>query len=124
MSKHPQFSLAFNIANSNKERIEAFELYHKAYNAKKLSESYPPDGTDLHIMMEINGFQILLAPGDDTQSINNVVCQLKYINEQELRKAYEVMIKESSDFSIGTYPWTEVGAFVRDKFGVAWWLYI
>ena len=124
MSKYPQFSLAFNIA-SNDERIEAFEFYQKTFNAKKLSESVPSDGPDIHIMMEINGFEILLAPGEFQMSQNPVVtCQLDFDNETELRKAYDILIQEGQNYSIGSYPWAKVGALVTDKYGVQWWLTI
>ncbi|MDD4493975.1 MAG: sulfatase-like hydrolase/transferase [Eubacteriales bacterium] len=33
-------------------RIAAFELYQKAFNARKISEPTLPDGDDIHIMME------------------------------------------------------------------------
>ena len=47
MSKYPQFTLSFNIGPTNQERIDAYELYHRAFKAKKLSESKPPDGDDI-----------------------------------------------------------------------------
>jgi hypothetical protein len=51
MSEYPKFSLAINIAGNNEKRLAAFELYQKAFNAEKVSESTPPDGDDLHIVM-------------------------------------------------------------------------
>jgi uncharacterized glyoxalase superfamily protein PhnB len=124
MSKYPIVSLAFNIANSNKERIEAFELYQKTFNARKISESTPPDGSDIHIMMEINGFEILLAPGGEKNLKNVLTCQIQFDNENDLRKAYDILIQEGQNYSIGSYPWARVGALVTDKYGVEWWLCI
>lgn len=124
MLKYPQFSLAFNLGCNNEERTEAFELYQKAFDAQKLSESYPPDGSDIHIMMEINGFKILLAPGEKENSNNMICCQLRYDNEDDLRKAYDILIEEGNNYSIGSYPWAKVGALVTDKYGVGWWLHI
>lgn len=124
MSKYPQFSLALSLGNNNEERIEAFEFYKKAFNAKKLSESYPPDGPDIHIMMEINGFGILLAPSKKESPNNLVTCQLKFETENDLRDTYEVLIQKSSEHWIGSYPWAKVGAFVKDKYGIDWWLSI
>ncbi|MDX1357328.1 MAG: hypothetical protein R3232_00710 [Clostridia bacterium] len=124
MSNYPQFSLAFNIANSNKERSKAFDLYEKAFNAKKLSESYPPDGQDLHIMMEINKFKILLAPGDAKPMNNIVTCQIQFDSEEDLRRAYDILIEEGWNYWIGSYPWARVGAHVTDKYSVSWWLHL
>ena len=124
MSKYPKFGMAFNIGKTNEERIEAFELYKKAFNAKNISESTPPDGDDIHIMMEINGFEILLAPGGKVEKVleNTMVCEFQFDNENDLRQAYDVLIQEGVNYSIGSYPWAPVGAFVIDKFGIHWWL--
>ena len=62
MSVYPKFSMTFNIGATNDERIEAFTMYQQAFDAKKLSETTSPGG-DVHIIMEINGFSIMLAPG-------------------------------------------------------------
>jgi uncharacterized glyoxalase superfamily protein PhnB len=123
MAEYPKISLAFNIGPNNIDRIEAFELYQKAFNAKKIFESTPPDGDDLHIRMEINGFSILLAPGGEQSKENNVILELGYDNEQDLRQAYAVLIQEGRNYSIGSYPWAPVGAFVTDKYGISWWLH-
>ena len=63
MGAYPKFTMPFSIGPSNKERIEAFELYQRAFKAKKLLESTPPDNDDIHIMMEIYGQEILIGPG-------------------------------------------------------------
>ena len=36
MGAYPKFTMSFSIGPSNKERIEAFELYQRAFKAKKL----------------------------------------------------------------------------------------
>lgn len=123
MSEYPIITIAFNIGPNNEDRIKAFELYQKAFNAIKIYESTPPDGDDIHINMEINGFSILLAPGGEQNKENNMVPELGYDNEHDLRKAYDVLIQEGRDYSIGSYPWAPVGAFVTDKYGISWWLH-
>lgn len=123
MSVYPKFSLAFNIAGRNGDRIAAFELYQKAFNARKISESTPSDGDDIYIVMEINGFAVLLAPGDEKASESVVVCEPLFDNEDDLRKAYIILIQEGQNYSIGSYPWAPVGALVTDKYGVTWWLH-
>lgn len=35
MGAYPKFTMSFSIGSSNKERIEAFELYQRAFKAKK-----------------------------------------------------------------------------------------
>ena len=124
MSKYPKFSMAFNIGNTNEERIEAFTMYQQAFNASKISESTPPDGDDLHIMMDINGLEILLAPGGKVEKIleNAMCCEFQFDNENDLRKAYDILIQDSLYHSIGSYPWAPTGALVTDKYGVCWWL--
>jgi uncharacterized glyoxalase superfamily protein PhnB len=129
MSNFPKFGVAFNVGNNNEDRIKAFELYQKAFNAKKISESINPDGGDIHIVMDINGFEILLAPGGENAvggekgKENVVVCELKFDNENDLRKAYDVLIQDGYNYSIGSFPWATVFALVTDKYRVEWGLY-
>lgn len=125
MPTFPKFSVSFDISGSNEERVEAFKLYQRAFNAIKTVESIPPDSHDIHIVMEINGFEILLGPGPE-KGINDVFCcRVQYDNEDEggLRKAYEILIQEGKDYYIGSYPWAPLGAYVKDKYGVRWWLF-
>lgn len=126
MPQYPKMKLAFNIGSTNGERIEAFELYHKAFGAVKIAESTPPDGDELHILMEINGFEILLAPGGKVQKVpeNAVTCEMHFDREHDLHKAYDALAREGRNCSLeGPYPWATVLALVTDKFGVAWALY-
>ena len=53
------FSMVFKIGKSNEERMGALNFYEKAFSAQKISEF--TDGGDAHIVMGINGFEILLA---------------------------------------------------------------
>lgn len=122
MSDYPKISLAFGIAGGNEARIKAFELYQTVFHAKKIYESTPPDSDDLHIRMELNGFSILLGPGAQQNQENNVVPEVKFGDETDLRRAYEILIQEGRDYSIGSYPWAPVGAAVTDQFGISWWL--
>ena len=94
MGAYPKFTMSFSIGPSNKERIEAFELYQRAFKAKKLLESTPPDNDDIHIMMEIYGQEILIGPG------------------KSMGTGFE-----------GPYPWAAILGLVVDKFGIGWALY-
>lgn len=125
MPKHPQFTLSFNIITTNEERYEIFKLYQKAFNAKKISEGTPPDGDDIHIMIEIYGLQILLGPGSAVRTgLNKIGCEVRFNDENEFRKAYDVLIQEGQNYKIeGPYPWATLLGLVTDKFGVGWALY-
>lgn len=126
MSVYPKFKMAFSIGSTNAERIEAFEMYQKAFNATKIGEGTPPDSDDIHIDMEINGFEILLAPGGKVEKIteNAMCCEIHFDNGDSLRKAYDILRKESPQHSLdGPFEWATLLALVIDKFGICWALY-
>lgn len=126
MSEYPKFKMAFGIGSTNEERLEAFDLYQKAFNAVKVGESIPPEGCDLHISMEINGFPIFLGPsGVERDGLKTgIVCELHYDNEHDLRKAYAVLAQEGWNCTLeGPYPWATLLALVTDKYGIGWALY-
>lgn len=129
MSKYPYFKMSFGIGNTNEERIEAFELYQKAFHAVKTWEGTPPNGGDIHIDIEINGFPILLGPGGKVSKDRDgleigISCELHYDDENEFRKAYNVLIQEGRNYSLeGPYPWATLLGLVTDKFGIGWALY-
>jgi len=126
MPKKPQFTMAFNIKTTNEERYQIFELYQEAFGATKLSEGTPPDGDDIHIMMDIFGFEILLGPGsEDGRGMSNpLICEIRFDDETAFHKAYDVLIRESQNHSLeGPYPWATLLGLVTDKFGIGWALY-
>ena len=126
MSKYPKFKMAFNIGSTNEERIEASEMYQKAFNAIKTGEGTPPDGDDIHIDLEINGFEILLAPGYKVKKVleNAMVCEIHFDNENDLRKAYDILSQEGQNYSLdGPFEWATLLGLVTDKFGICWALY-
>ena len=106
MEAYPKFTMSFSIGPSNKERIEAFELYQRAFKAKKLLESTPPDNDDIHIMMEIYGQEILIGPG------------------KSMGTGFNEIGKEAQSYHTeGPYPWAAILGLVVDKFGIGWALY-
>ena len=126
MLGNAKFTMAFNINTTNEERIEIFELYQRAFGAKKLSEGTPPDSDDLHIMIDIYGFEILLGPGSEVgKGMNNeLICEVRFDDEKDFRKAYDVLIEEGQNYSLeGPFPWATLLALVTDKFGIGWALY-
>lgn len=64
----------------------------------------------------------MLGPGTRRNEEHIVTIELLFGQETELRRAYEVLIEEGRNYSIGSYPWAPVGAFVTDRYGVSWWL--
>jgi len=118
--------MAFNIGSTNEERLEALKMYQQAFNAIKTWEGTPPDGDDIHITILINGFEILIGPGGKVNKIieNAMCCEIHFDSENDLRKAYDVLQKDSLHKSLeGPYPWAEILALVTDKFGICWALY-
>lgn len=126
MADNPQFTMAINIKSTNEERMEMFNLYQRAFHAKKLSESTPPDGNDIHIMMEIYGLPILLGPGSaDGKGLDNpLICEVRFDQLDAFHHAYDALREEGRSYSLeGPYPWATLLALVTDKFGVGWALY-
>ena len=129
-----KFTMSFSIGSTNnankdnKERLDAFELYSKAFNAKKLSEEGPPEYDDIHIMMDIYGIEILLGPGGGkigTGFDNILNCEVRFDSESEFHMAYDVLVKENakSHSLEGPYPWATLLGLVVDRFGIGWALY-
>ena len=129
-----KFTMSFGIGSTNdaykdnQERLDAFELYRKALNAKKLREEGPPEYEDIHIMMEIYGLEILLGPGGGktgTGFDNILNPEIRYDDESEFRKAYDVLVESDckSHSLEGPYPWATLMGLVVDKFGIGWALY-
>ncbi|MGI6199962.1 MAG: VOC family protein [Christensenellales bacterium] len=126
MGKYPQFTLSMSIGPTNRERLEAFALYQRAFGAKELSRSTPPNGNDIHIMMEIGGVEILLGPGKTvgTGFDNALNCELRFDREADFERAYRAISQQAQRHTIeGPYPWAERLGLVVDKFGIGWALY-
>ena len=121
MKKSPELLVVLNINGSDEKRIEAFELYQKAFDAKNLSGDLLPDESgEVHIMMEINGHKFGIFPGEGYNSRGNVTCQFEFDNENDLRKAYDILSQEAQEHSMDTAFWCKLFAFVTDKFNVFW----
>ena len=125
MSKSSYFYLMFHLKNP----VEAYEFYHNVFGAEKISEEFLPNG-DPYIMVNINGCNILLRPGEMMLTVENggpysIGCCAKFDTENDLRNAYEALIKEGTNYSLhADWHWTSLSAQVTDKYGVAWLLSI
>jgi DNA-binding transcriptional MerR regulator/uncharacterized glyoxalase superfamily protein PhnB len=118
VKKAPYFYIIFDVNNA----IEACELYYKAFGAEKTSEEKGVDGW-VGITMDVFETQIFVQSFPHwTQKHNEkkygCIC---FSSEEDLRKAYDVLIQEGQDHSIHTdWGWTPLVALVTDKFDVSW----
>lgn len=76
MSGKINFSMSFNIGNSNEERQEAFMMYQSAFGAEKISEVMSPEG-DLHIVMRLGQITVLIAPGGKVEKTLRTLCAVR-----------------------------------------------
>lgn len=53
MMRNTRFVMAFNIGQTNEERLEAFTMHQRAFGAVKILESTAPGFDDIHIVMGI-----------------------------------------------------------------------
>ena len=117
VKKHSYFYLIFNLG-SKKAVIDACELYCQAFGAEKTSEDYLP-GDWIGININIFGLGIFMQSTEPVSS--NSCCCIHFATEEELRKAYDTLIQEGTDYSIHTdWHWTPLSALVRDKFDNGW----
>ena len=126
MASSTKFTLSFNFNLTNDERIAMFDLYQNAFNAKKTYEGKPPNGDDIHIMMDIYGLEILIGPGSAIGKglKDPICCEVRFSDESEFSRAYDVLAQESKSHSLeGPYPWATKLGLIEDKFGVGWALY-
>ena len=118
--------MSFNIGPTNKERIDAAQTYQKAFGAKKLGESTPPNSDDIHIMIDIYGLEFLIGPGKTpgTGFDNALSCEIRFDKKDDFQKAYDEISKNAKSHSLeGPYPWATLLGLVVDKFGIGWALY-
>jgi len=120
VKKHSYFYLIFNLG-SKKAVIEACELYCKAFGAEKTSEDTIPELPEwIGININIFGLGIFMQSNDKPAGGNSCCC-IHFATEEELRKAYNTLIQEGTDYSLHTdWGWTSLSALLRDKFDNGW----
>jgi len=123
--KYPVFSLCFHGLGSDENTKAAFALYEEAFGAINTWEEQPYNSGpgNLHIMMEINGFEVLLKTQGGKNPGDRICCAMEFNNESDLRRAYAALAREGQGEWLEPAPHAPVGAFVTDKFGVGWWLH-
>jgi len=121
MSEFPKFLIAFGIRTN---RAEAFAFYHEAFGAVKTSEEGSPEDLAHHLVyMDLNGLSVLLGPDDNEIIVSNTTyCCVTFDKEEELRKAYDILIQGGQNFHIDSYSFTPLGGGGTDKYGINWWL--
>jgi len=123
--KLPRFGICFHGLGSDGNTKEAFALYEEAFGAINTWEEQPYNSGpgNLHIMMEINGFEILLKTQGGKYPGDRIGCQMHFGSEDDWRRAYDALTREGSDYSTQSWPHAPVSGVVTDKFGVFWWLH-
>ncbi|MCL2299403.1 MAG: hypothetical protein FWC27_04570 [Firmicutes bacterium] len=123
--KKPVFSVCFEGLGSDEATSEAFALYEEAFGATKTWEDQPYGSGpgNLHIIMEVNGFEFLLKTQGILRPGGQVGCQMHFGSEEDWRRAYGALTREGSDYSTQSWPHAPISGCVRDKFGVFWWLH-
>jgi len=123
MVNYPRYSLGFNVARNDKEILEVFDFYQKAFGAKKLAE-FVPYNTHIHIIMEINGIQVLLNQDKDwTNEKRHSGGLWSYDNDDDLRRTIDVLSQDA--INVETHSWEHwpINAIIIDKYGVEWLLH-
>ncbi len=126
MSTEAQFTVSFNYALTNAERIEMSKLYIRAFGAVVTYEGTPPGGDDIHIMLKICNIEILIGPGKAVgRGLKDpIACEVRFKDEREFMNAYNALSEEGRECSLeGPYPWADKLGLIEDKFGVGWALY-
>jgi len=123
--KYPIFSICFSGYGSDEATQEAFALYEEAFGATKTWEDQPYGSGpgNLHIGMEINGFDFLLKTQGEERPGGKINCQMHFGSEDDWRRAYDALARDGQGEWLEPAPHAPLGAFVTDKFGVGWWLH-
>jgi len=122
VKKHSYFYLIFDLG-SKEAVVDACKIYGEAFGAEKTSEETFPDMPDyLGININIFGLGIFMQSNERPAGGNNCCC-IHFSEEKELRKAYDVLTREGTEYSLNTdWGWTPLSALVRDKFNNGWLL--
>jgi len=124
VNRKPYFYLIFDLG-SKEAVIEACELYCEAFGAEKISVDTIPDMPEwIGINMKILDLGIFMQSSPKPAGGNSCCC-IRFLTEENLRKAYDALIREGTDYSLhADWEWTTLAATVRDKFNNGWLLSI
>ncbi len=123
IKKRPTFSMGFNVARNDKEIVEVFEFYEKAFGAIKLAE-FIPYNTHIHIIMEIHGVQVLLnQDAEYTNKQKHYGGLWTYDNDDDLKKTISILSQNAIKVSMYSWEHWPICAIIIDKYGVEWLLH-
>ncbi len=123
IKKRPTFSMGFNVARNDKEIVEVFEFYEKAFGAIKLAE-FIPYNTHIHIIMEIHGVQVLLnQDAEYTNKQKHYGGLWAYDNDDDLKKTISILSQNAIKVSMYSWEHWPICAIIIDKYGVEWLLH-
>ena len=125
MPKSKSSYLMFHLNNP----IEARDFYQEVFGAGVISEEYLPNG-DPYIMINLNGCNILLRPGEmavvEGEGVGpySIGCCAKFETEDDLKSVYALLTADGKPgHSLHTdWGWTALAAQVTDKYSVPWLL--
>ena len=123
VKKRPAFSLGFNIARNDKEILEVFDFYQKAFDAIKISQ-FVPYNTYIHIVMEIHGVPVLLNQDKGFDNSKRHHGGLwSYDNDADLQKTIDVLSQDAIEVLMQSWAHWPISAFIIDRYGVEWMLH-
>jgi DNA-binding transcriptional MerR regulator/uncharacterized glyoxalase superfamily protein PhnB len=123
IKKSTTFSMGFNVARNDKEIVEVFEFYEKAFGAIKLAE-FIPYNTHIHIIMEIHGVQVLLnQDAEYTNKQKHYGGLWAYDNDDDLKKTISILSQNAIKVSMYSWEHWPICAIIIDKYGVEWLLH-
>ena len=123
-AQRPKFSLCFVVARNDKEIIEVFEFYQRAFGATKIAE-FVPYNTHIHIIMEIHGIEVLLNQdreyNSDTRRHEGGLWA--FDDDDTLNKTISVLSENAIEVTMHSWEHWPIAAFITDKYGVKWGLH-
>jgi len=125
MSESRKLIMSFN---NNDEVIDAYMLYQKAFNAKKIPERTFTNSGEIYVMID-TGDEILLKPSGDVGveyiDLRDVVHEVQFNNKNDFYSAYDAIREEAQDYSLECFDSrVSRSVFITDKFGFRWKLSI
>lgn len=119
-----------------KNTVEAVEFYKEAFGMSLGFNEKFPDGTYIHAAMSKDGEEIFAVSESHNESFVEIMLKsdmkhsrptmsygINFNNEDEVRKAFEMLAAEGTVvFPLGPLPWSTCAAEVVDKYGVYWYI--
>lgn len=119
-----------------KNTTEAVEFYKEAFGLTLGYNEKFPDGTYMHAVLCKDGEEVFAVSESHNESFVEMMLKsdlnhsrptmsysLDFKNEDEVKKAYEMLAAEGNVLlPLGPLPWSACAADVVDKYGVYWYI--